>query len=310
MKVLDNVLQSRCGNPLVRLNRVVPEGCAQVLVQLEFRNPSGSVKDRIAAFMIEEAEKRGELKPGDRICEVSSGNTGISMALAGAVKGYSVTIFMPELASEERRKVLEALGADIILVPGGPSNVPLALKKLEEMKKTQKIWVPGQFSSQDNIKAHFTTTGPEIVSMAGRDIGAFVAGVGTGGTLMGVAEYLKKEGIDAQIVAVEPAESCVLSGGEKGDHCIEGIGDGLIPDIVSADLITRIEKVPEEEALEMARLLMRKEGILGGVSAGANAVAAIRVAKDIGEKGKVVSLIPDTAMRYFSTPLFGNGKVK
>ncbi len=213
MKVLENVLQSRFGNPLVRLNRVVPEGCADILVQLEYRNPSGSVKDRIAAFMIEEAEKRGELKPGDRICEVSSGNTGISIALAGAVKGYPVTIMMPEQASDERKKILQALGAEIILIPGGPSNVPEALRKLEEMKKTERVWVPGQFSSRDNIMAHFKTTGPEIVSMAGRDIGAFVAGVGTGGTLMGVAEYFKSEGIAAQIVAVEPAESCVLSGG-------------------------------------------------------------------------------------------------
>jgi len=305
MKILGDVLESRGGNPFVRLNRVVPPRHGDVFVQLEYLNPSGSIKDRIAAFMIEEAEKRGELRPGSRIVAATSGNTGIALALAGAVKGYEVTIVMPEQASEERRKVLSALGADIVLIPGGATCLEKCLAKVRELTESDsRVWVPGQFTSEDNIRAHMETTGPETVKAVGEDLGAYVAGIGTGGTLMGVARYLKKRGINAQIVAVEPEESAVFSGGCKGEHCIEGIGDGIIPDIVSRDSITRVEKIPEREALQMAKMLMKREGIMGGISAGANVAAAIRVAGDLGEGSKVATIIPDTCMRYFSTQLF------
>lgn len=299
------LLTSIGNNPILKLNRIVPEDCADVYVQLEYLNPSGSVKDRIAKYMVEKAEERGYLRPGDRIVEATSGNTGIAFAMIGAIKGYKVTIVMPEQMSKERKSLIEALGAEIICTPGCGSDVGLALQKVEEIRKGDpRAWVPGQFTSEDNALAHETSTGPELVSGVGRDISAFIAGVGTGGTLMGVANYFRKEGINAQIVAVEPAESAVMTGGEKGCHQIEGIGDGFIPPLMNMGVVTRVESIPSDEAIETTLLLMREEGIMGGISTGANVAAAIRVAKDLGPGKKVVTLAPDSCSRYFSTSLF------
>jgi len=305
MKVADSILDTRCNTPMVRLRRIVPEDCAEILAKIEFFGPSGSVKDRIAAFMIEEAEKRGDLKPGYRIVEATTGNTGIAFALAGLVKGYRVTIVMPKEMSEERKKVLRAYGADIVFTPGSETAVDKCVEKVGEIRASDsKVWVPGQFTSFDNVRAHQRTTGPEILKQAGRSIDAFVAGVGSGGTLMGVARCFKEERINARIVAVEPAECAVMSGGCSGPHRIEGIGDGFVSGIVDMNLVTDIEVVGDGDAIAMARRLAREEGILGGISSGANAAAAINVGRRLGKGKKVVTLIPDTGMRYFSTDLF------
>lgn len=292
-------------NPVVKLSKVLPEGCADIYVLLEYFNPGGSVKDRIARYMIEEAERRGDLRPGYTIVEATSGNTGIAFALVGAIKGYRVAIVMPESMSVERKMTLRALGAELICTPGCGSDIQRALDKVEDMRRSDpKVWVPDQFSSQDNADAHRKTTGPEIVAGVGRDIGAFVAGVGTGGTLVGIGAYLQDQGIDAEIVAVEPAESAVMQGKPSGRHRIEGIGDGFIPPLMDMKMVTRVEAVSSDEAISMTRRLMREEGIMGGISTGANVVAAINVARDLGAGKKVVTLAPDTAMRYFSTDLF------
>jgi len=290
---------------MVRLSKVVPEGAGCVLGKLEFFSPSGSVKDRIALYMIEEAERRGELKPGHRIVEASTGNTGIAFALASAVKGYPITIVMPEGMSEERKMVMRAYGAELVFTPGGESDVDKSLDKAREMlEEDEKTWMPAQFDSYDNVAAHRKTTGPEIVEQAGGNIDAFVAGVGTGGTLMGVAEYVEERGIDCRIVAVEPAGCPTLSKGEWGTHAIEGIGDGFVPRILDLDRIDDIELVTDEDAIRMAKRLAREEGILCGISSGANVVAAGRVALEMGKESRVVTMIPDTGMRYFSTDLF------
>lgn len=305
MKVLESILDTRYNTPMVRLRRIAPKNCAEILAKIEFIGPSGSVKDRIAAFMIEEAEKRGDIKPGYRIVEATTGNTGIAFALAGLVKGYRVTIVMPRGMSDERKKVLKAYGAEIVFTPGSETEVDKCVEKVDEIRLSDpNVWVPGQFTSFDNVRAHLKTTGPEIIKQAGRDIDAFVAGVGSGGTLMGVATCFKKRGINARIVAVEPEECAVMSDGRCGPHRIEGIGDGFIPDIVDTDLITDVEVVSDEDAIKIARRLAREEGILGGISAGANVAAAIKVGMRLGKGRKVVTVIPDTGMRYFSTDLF------
>jgi cysteine synthase A len=292
-------------NPIVKLNKVVKEDSADIYVLLDYFNPSGSVKDRIAVFMIEEAERRGDLKPGDRIVEATSGNTGISLAMVGAVKGYRVTIVMPEQMSEERRMLIKGLGAEIITTPGCGSDVGLALEKVEEIRRSDpRAWVPDQFSSRDNINAHVATTGPELVEGVGRDIAAFVAGVGTGGTIMGVARYLEQVGIKAEIVGVEPSESPAMAGGKAGKHGIEGIGDGFIPQLMNMGKVTRVEGVSTQQSIDCTLRLMREEGIMGGISTGANVIAAMRVAKDLGPGKKVVTIAPDSCSRYFSTELF------
>lgn len=305
MRRSGNVLGSIGNNPVVPLVRIAPQESAEVHVLLEYLNPSGSIKDRIAAYMVQKAEERGDLRPGDRIVEATSGNTGIAFALVGAVKGYPVTIVMPENMSEERKMLIRALGADIVCTPGCGSDVGRSLDKVREIKESNpRTWVPDQFGSQDNIGAHEATTGPELVAGVGRDIGAFVAGVGTGGTLMGVGRYLRHEGIDALIVAVEPSESATMAGGPPGPHRIEGIGDGFIPPLVRREEIDRVEAVSSDEAMDMTSRLMREEGIMGGPSTGANVVAALRVAKALGPGKKVVTLAPDSCTRYFSTSLF------
>jgi cysteine synthase A len=305
MKVANHILELSCSTPMVKMRRIVPKSGADVLAKLEFFNPSASVKDRIALYMIEEAEKRGDLKPGYRIVEASTGNTGIAFALAAAIKGYPITIVMPERMSEERKMVMRAYGAEMVFTPGAEVGVDLAMAKAKEiLESTEKAWMPGQFNNIDNVKAHQLTTGPEILEQAGRDVRAFVAGVGSGGTLTGVARHFHEEKIDATIVAVEPEGCSAILENQSGDHRIEGIGDGFIPEVLDTDLVDRVEIVSDEDAIIMARRMAREEGILCGISSGANIIAALRVAEDMGPGDRVVTMVPDTGMRYFSTDLF------
>ena len=305
MKVAENVLELIGSTPMVKLNKTTKGVKATVLAKLEFLNPSGSIKDRIAKHMIESAEKKGILKPDSVIAVATSGNTGIAFAMAAAVKGYKMIVVMPKEMSGERRKMILAYGAEIVFTPGCESDVEKSIKKVEEMaRKNPKIWVADQFTNIDNVVAHRETTAREILAQTGGKVDAFVAGVGTGGTLTGVAELLKKKIPNVRIVAVEPAECAVLSGGKKGPHRIEGIGDGFVPKILRLDLIDEVIAVPDEEAIKMSRRLAKEEGIFAGISSGANVSAALRVAGSLGEEKAVVTVLPDSGQRYFSTDLY------
>ena len=305
MKVAENVLELIGSTPIVKLNKTTKGVKATVLAKLEFLNPSGSIKDRIAKHMIESAEKKGILKPDSVIAVPTSGNTGIAFAMAAAVKGYEMIVVMPKEMSGERRKMILAYGAEIVFTPGCESDVEKSIKKVEEMaRKNPKIWVADQFTNIDNVVAHRETTAREILAQTGGKVDAFVAGVGTGGTITGVAELLKKEIPNVRIVAVEPAECAVLSGGKKGPHRIEGIGDGFVPKILRLDLIDEVIAVPDEEAIKMSRRLAKEEGIFAGISSGANVSAALRVAGSLGEEKAVVTVLPDSGQRYFSTDLY------
>lgn len=294
-------LLSCIGNtPLLRLRRVVNEEAATIYVKAEFMNPGGSVKDRIARHIIERAEERGELKRGSTILEVTSGNTGIALAMVGAEKGYRVTIIMPQTASEERKQMIRSYGAELELI-ADVNEIEGAVAETEERaRRDGSIYLPRQFENPDNPAAHRETTGREILEQAGPDVDAFVMGVGTGGTLMGVAAALRQVNPMVQIVAVEPAESAVMSGEKVGGHGIQGIGDGFIPAIVDMSKINQIVKVPTEEAIAVAQRLAREEGLLVGVSAGANVVAAIAMAEVLGPDKKIVTILPDRGERYLS----------
>jgi len=304
VKVANNVLELVGSTPMLKLNKVARDVEATVLAKVEFLNPSGSVKDRIAVSMIEAAEKAGILKPNSIIVEPTSGNTGIGLAMVTAVKGYKMIVVMPESMSMERRKIMRAFGAEIVLTPGG--DVELAVKKAEEMaRENPRVFLPQQFKNPVNVEAHRETTGQEIIAQTGGKVDAFVAGIGTGGTLTGVAEALKKVKPDVKIVAVEPAECSVLTpGGKCGTHKIEGIGDGFIPQVLRVDLIDEVITPTSEEAYEMTCKLAREEGILTGPSSGANVFAALKVAKKMGKGKVVVTVLPDSGQRYLSTELF------
>ncbi|OUM99055.1 MAG: cysteine synthase A [Paenibacillaceae bacterium ZCTH02-B3] len=307
-KIVNNITEVIGDTPLVRLNRVVPEGAAEIYVKLEFQNPGGSVKDRIAISMIEEAEKRGEIKPGvTTIVEPTSGNTGIGLAMVAAAKGYRAVLVMPETMSIERRNLLRAYGAELVLTPGS-EGMNGAVKKAEEIVASNpNYFMPQQFKNPDNVKIHRETTGPEIVeaidSLDGK-LDAFVAGVGTGGTISGAGEVLRKRWPNIKIYAVEPAASPLLSGGKPGPHKIQGIGANFIPDILNREIYDGVITVENEEAFETARAVARKEGILCGISSGAAIHAAIRVAKELGAGKRVVAVVPSNGERYLSTPLF------
>ena len=305
MNVANNVLELIGSTPMVKLNKITQGFKATVLAKLELLNPSGSIKDRIAKYMIESAEKKGILKPDSVIAVATSGNTGIAFAMVATVKGYKTIVVMPKEMSGERRKMISAYGAEIVLTPGCESDVDKSIKKVGEMaRENPKIWVADQFANIDNVVAHRETTAKEILAQTGGKVDAFVAGVGTGGTLTGVAELLKKEIPNVKIVAVEPAECAVLSGGKKGPHRIEGIGDGFIPKILRLDLIDEVITVPAEEAIKMAHRLAKEEGIFAGISSGANVYAALRIAGNLGKGEVVVTVLPDSGQRYFSTDLF------
>lgn len=299
----NSILDAIGNTPLVKIN-LTNKGDAIVLAKLEFLNP-GSIKDRMALYMTQVAERKGILKPGATIIEATSGNTGIAFSMIAAVKGYKmIAVLSEEDISEENKRIMEALGAKIILTPKkeGPKG---AIRKRDELaKEVPNAWVPDQFGNDDNILAHQKTTGKEIIRQTQGKVDAFVAGVGTGGTLMGVAKALKKVNPKVKIVAVEPAESAVLSGGKPGPHGIKGIGEGFIPPLVDLKMINEVITVKTKEARQMSRKLAKKGGMIVGVSSGANTVAALKVAKRLGKGKVVVTALPDRGERYFSSGLF------
>ena len=302
-RVLDNILETVGNTPMVRLNRVVPEGAATVYAKLESFNPMSSLKDRIAKAMIEAAERKGKVTKDTTIIEPTSGNTGIGLAMVCAVKGYKLILTMPETMSTERRKLLAALGAQLVLTPG-PDGMRGALKKADELAaSTPNSFIPQQFENKANPWIHRKTTAKEILR-AVDSVDAFVAGVGTGGTITGVGQVLKKRFPQVKIVAVEPEDSPVLSGGKPGPHKIQGIGAGFVPSVLDTKVYDSIIKVPTKDAVETARALAKKEGLLMGISSGAAAFAAIKVAGELGTGKTVVVVLPDTGERYLSTELF------
>ena len=303
-KIYDSVTELIGNTPLVRLNRVVPEGAAEVLVKLESFNPLSSVKDRIAISMVEEAERAGELLPGGTIVEATSGNTGIGLAFVAAAKGYKCTIVLPDTMSVERRKLLEALGATLILTPG-PKGIKESQRLAGEYaERTPGAWLSRQFDNPANLKVHRETTAPEILRDTNGKLDAFVAGVGTGGTVTGAGSVLKGKIKNLIVVAVEPIESQVLKGGEHKPHKIQGIGAGLIPAIYDAKIVDRVLDATYEDSVNYARRLAKEEGIFVGISSGAVTWAAIEIAKELGPGKRVVAVLASTGERYLSTPLF------
>lgn len=305
VKIYDNVLETIGSTPLVRVNKLVEGLSAVVVGKLEARNPGGSVKDRVCRFMVDEAERQGLLKPGAVIVEATSGNTGVGLAMVAAVRGYRLVLTMPETMSGERRKLLGAYGAQLVLTPG-VEGMEGAIRKAEELwANTPGAFMPQQFRNEANVKAHRETTGVEIWTDTDGKVDIVVAGVGTGGTITGVAQYIKPLKTNLKVIAVEPAASPVLSGGEKGVHKIQGIGAGFVPDILERGLIDEVIKVSDEDAFETVRLAAQKEGLLIGISAGAALFAALEVAKRPENGGKlVVVILPDNGERYLSTELF------
>ena len=304
-KRANTILELIGDTPVVKLNKLVNASEATVWAKLEMFNPLSSVKDRICLAMIESAEKAGAIKPGDTLVEPTSGNTGIGLAMVAAVKGYRLILTMPETFSIERRKLLKTLGAELVLTPG-PEGMPGAIKKAEELvAEHPEYFMPQQFKNPANVEVHRRTTAQEILEQVGKDIDAFVAGVGTGGTITGVAEVFKEQlKLKTKFYAVEPVKSPVLSGGKKGPHKIQGIGAGFVPEIMRLELVDEIIQVQEQDAVDTARGLAKKEGILVGISSGAACWAAIQVAKKLGIGKTVVVLLPDTGERYLSTDLF------
>jgi cysteine synthase A len=303
-KIYDSVTELIGNTPLVRLNRVVPEGAAEVVVKLESFNPLSSVKDRIAISMVEEAERAGELLPGGTIVEATSGNTGIGLAFVAAAKGYKCTIVLPDTMSVERRKLLEALGATLILTPGPKGIKESQRLATEYAERTPGAWLSRQFDNPANLKVHRETTAPEILRDTNGKLDAFVAGVGTGGTVTGAGSVLKDKVKNLIVVAVEPIESQVLKGGEHKPHKIQGIGAGLIPAIYDAKIVDRVLDATYEDSVHYARRLAREEGIFVGISSGAVTWAAIEIAKELGPGKRVVAVLASTGERYLSTPLF------
>jgi cysteine synthase len=296
--------------PLVRLNRVAAHVRPPIYVKVEWYGPTGSLKDRIYLHMFERAEARGDLKPGMRVLECSTGNAGTACAWVAAVKGYPCTVVMPEGMSEERKKLMRAYGADLVFTPGGESDVDLSLKRLEQIRAADPAgyWVPGQFSNPDNVEAHYRTTGPEIWEQCGGLVGAFVASQGSGGTLTGVGRYLRERDDRVRLYAVEPDECALLARREWGPHGIEGIGDGFIPENLDVAQLSGVITTTTAESLAMARRLAAEEGLFCGISTGCNVAAAIKLAARHPDLSSIVTMANDTGQRYFTTALCGEDK--
>ncbi len=300
--IADNALDVIGRTPMVRLRRIVLAGGAEVLAKMEMMNPAGSVKDRIALAMIEEAERAGKIRPGDTIVEPTSGNTGIGLAMVAAVKGYTLILTMPEDMSVERRKLLARYGVQFVLTPAieGMSGAVYAAQEIVE--KTPNCFMPQQFENPANPEVHRLTTAVEILDATEGRVDAFVAGVGTGGTISGVGRVLKDRNPDVLIVAVEPTRSPVLQGGRAGMHAIQGIGASFVPGVFDRAVVDEIIGVSDEDSIEMMKRLAREEGLLVGVSSGANVFAALKVAARLGSGKRVVTILPDTGERYLSIP--------
>ncbi|WP_343282397.1 cysteine synthase A [Micrococcus sp. 2A] len=304
-RILDDITQAVGSTPLVRLNRLTEGLPGDVAVKVEFYNPANSVKDRIGTAIVDAAEASGALAPGGTIVEGTSGNTGIALAMVGAARGYRVILTMPETMSTERRVMLKAFGAEIVLTPGA-EGMRGALERAQEIVRTtpNSIWAQ-QFANEANVQAHYTGTGPEIWDAADGAVDVFVAGVGTGGTITGAGRYLREQKSDVKLIAVEPADSPILSGGKAGPHKIQGIGANFVPEILDTELYDEVYAASFEESLEVARELGRKEGILGGISTGAIVSAALKEAAKPQSEGKlIVAVVCDFGERYISTPLF------
>ena len=307
MKIYNKITDLTGKTPLLRLSGVIREEnlSADILAKVEFLNPAGSVKDRVAVKMISDAEEKGLLKEGSVIIEPTSGNTGIGLAMAGVAKGYRVIIVMPDTMSVERRKIIAAYGAELVLTDG-TMGMKGAIKKAEELKnEINNSIVMGQFVNPSNAMAHYETTGPEIWEDTDGKVDIFICGIGTGGTISGTGKFLKEKNPDIKIIGVEPLSSPFLTKGVSGAHKLEGIGAGFIPEILDTDIYDEVITVSNEDAYSMGRNLARKEGLLVGVSSGAAAVAAVEIAKRPENKGKtIVVLLPDTGRRYLSTAMF------
>ena len=306
--IYNNVLEAVGNTPLIRLQKIVPFDSAQVLVKYEGVNIGGSIKTRTALRMIEAAEQSGVINKDTIIVEPTSGNQGIGLSLIGAVKGYKVVIVMPDSVSEERRKLIKAYGAELVLIHDdgdiGKCIEECLSTALKMQAENKNVWVPQQFINPDNPKIHRNTTAVEILNQAGCRIDGFCSGVGTGGTLTGIGEVLKQHNPDIRIWAVEPENAAILSGGSIGTHLQMGIGDGIIPENLNLNIFSETAIVTDDEAIETSKRLIREEGILCGISSGTNVAAALRMAKLLGKGKTVVTVLPDTGERYFSTELF------
>lgn len=300
-KIANNVGELIGHTPLVRINRVANGNAAEILAKLEYFNPGGSVKDRICLAMIEDAERRGLLREGSTIIEPTSGNTGIGLAMLSAVKGYKCILVMPESMSLERIYILKSYGAEIVLTPAALNMQGAIDKAAEVLKKTPNSFMPQQFKNKSNPEAHRRSTALEILNATDGRLDAFVSGVGTGGTITGVGEVLKKHSQRIRVIAVEPKGSAVLSGGKPGPHRIQGIGAGFIPQILNREVIDEIIQVADQDAFRLAKLLAKEEGLFVGISSGAAVWAALKVAENLGPEKRIVVMLPDTGERYFST---------
>ncbi|MDH5164243.1 cysteine synthase A [Heyndrickxia oleronia] len=302
-RLVNSIAELVGGTPIVRLNRLTDENQAEVYLKLEYMNPGSSVKDRIALAMIETAEREGKLQLGDTIVEPTSGNTGIGLAMIAAAKGYKAVLVMPETMSMERRNLLRAYGAQLVLTPGA-EGMNGAVRKAEELAKENGYFMPQQFKNEANPEIHRLTTGREIVEQMGEQLDAFVSGIGTGGTISGSGQVLREAYPNIKIYAVEPKDSPILAGGKPGPHKLQGLGANFVPDTLNREIYDEIIHVGTEEAFEASRRVAREEGILGGISAGAAIHAALKVASELGKGKKVVAIIPDNGERYLSTNLY------
>ncbi|MEC5426056.1 cysteine synthase A [Virgibacillus sp. C22-A2] len=303
MRVANDIAGLIGETPIVKLNRMTDKNSADIYLKLEFMNPGSSVKDRIAIAMIEAAEKEGVLKDGDTIIEPTSGNTGIGLAMVAAAKGYKAVLVMPDTMSKERRNLLRAYGAKLVLTPGA-EGMKGAIKKAEELKEENGYFMPQQFNNEANPEVHARTTGNEIVEQMNDGLDAFVSGIGTGGTITGAGKVLKDHFKGIKMYAVEPTDSAILSGRAPGPHKIQGIGAGFVPEILNTEIYDEVITIENEEAFETSREVATTNGILGGISAGAAVAAAKKVAKQLGKGKKVLAIFPDNGERYLSTPLY------